>query len=566
MPLNLSISQLVITTLSVLAIILGVVFIVHIQTMSEDITSTNLPAPYLNGTSQTNERIDITVTPPSSAEGTIFSITANIWPPKNSQDLQLTIEKDNNEIPLTLFDDGQHQDGISNDGIYGALFNSQNLDLGVYTIKGEDESLADFTLYDPVCEPIIGTPSDNKIKILILPSGYTNTDIFKQRALDLILGENSVSQIEPFKSNFDQFTFYISEPRQNLNCKIGCNDVSTMVCCDDSVVIDAASQCQYDGLIVLINSDADCGTASFYTKLCANSEQAGLILTHELGHSFGNLADEYVYSENFDDYSLPDDYIITMPNCDAAGCPKWANTTADCFQGCTSQNLYRSSPNSIMRYVAFGKFNEVSQARIQKIIIDYTDSFIAQNRQKSFQTNLNYNEGEISLSPVTTRPARAGRISTEGYFTASLLDGNQNKIYSTPIPLPLFEYPALEISEKPIFLSSAIIPISLPFLSESNTLEISHNGKILAAASLAAFSDFCGNSICELSENHVSCAKDCVLESDNFCEPESCDPDCPNYESCSQSGTKEYLWSILLILAAITTLAFIIFRKRSNRP
>jgi len=30
---------------------------------------------------------------------------------------------------------------------------------------------------------------------------------------------------------------------------------------------------------------------------------------HELGHSIGNLADEYTYSDHFS-YSIPDDFIL----------------------------------------------------------------------------------------------------------------------------------------------------------------------------------------------------------------------------------------------------------------
>jgi hypothetical protein len=343
-----------------------------------------------------------------------------------------------------------------------------------------------------------------------------------------------------------------------------------MVCCNDVKVTNTASQCHYDNLIILINSNSGCGTASFYTKLCSKSARAGQVMAHELGHAFGNLADEYTYSDYFD-YTIPEDLILEMPNCDVEGCPKWSSQTSECYEGCTSPNLYRSSQNSIMRYVSFGAFNEISKVALEKEIERRTQTETRMHQQnpqwRSYYVNLDYSGGEVKLSPVTIRPVKPGLLSAEGYFTANIKDENNNILYSSKLPLPLIEYPALEISEKPIINSHITLPVTLPFNPSAKTLEISHNNQVLATTSLAVFTDRCGDNHCQSSENNLNCANDCAPQNDNFCESTQCDPDCPNFEECnsnSQPNKKNYIWAILLIILPIILLIMITLKAKKN--
>ncbi|MFH1802133.1 MAG: M64 family metallopeptidase [archaeon] len=570
MALKLSISAMVIIFLSVFALVLGVIYLTNLYIFSQDITSTELPIPNIDpDTRPATTRIDLVVTPSSSLKGTVFALIADTWPPTPNQALNLIIEKEGEETSVVLFDDGQHYDGQSNDGTYGALLDSQDLSLGVYQVKDEEyNELAEFTLHDSKCQPLIGSPTNDKINFLILPYGYSDLEAFKQDAQDVILGKNSIYGIEPFKSNFDRFSFSFVEPTEDLECEVGCKGIETMVCCNDARVVDTASQCHYDGIIVLINSDEGCGTASFYTKLCGKSSKAGLILAHELGHSFGGLADEYVYQDYFDSYNIPDSLILSMPNCDTEGCEKWAGITDQCFEGCTSPNLYRPSPNSIMRYLSFGKFNEVSQTSLQEEVnrhviqeaqLDYKDPNL-----KSYYVNLHYEDGNIQLGPVTALPVKPGIISTTGYFTANLRGKNGALLHTTKIPLPIFELPALEISDKPIVLQKITLPVILPFTPNAQSIEIVADARIVATASLSPFQENCGNGICDPEENRVTCNEDCTLQNDNLCEFSHCDPDCPDQEACNQTTKEKYIWTITLIVIALIAILVVLFRSKKN--
>jgi len=77
----------------------------------------------------------------------------------------------------------------------------------------------------------------------------------------------------------------------------------------------------------------------------------------------------------------------------------------------------------------------------------------------------------------------------------------------------------------------------LPFNPNATTLEIFKGDAVVLVTSLAVFTDKCGDNNCDYSENHVNCEKDCRIESDKFCQSETCDPNCPDYKDC-YNGTK----------------------------
>ncbi|MFH1290176.1 MAG: M64 family metallopeptidase [Nanoarchaeota archaeon] len=565
MSLNLSISQFVILVIATIAVISGVALLMNIQGMAED-TISDIPTDFLIGETNRVNRLDVIVTPQASIEGTIFTVTAETWPRKETQDLFLSIETTSISEEIILYDDGQHFDGEANDGVYGGLFDSKNKPLGEYSIQDSQQNeLSNLIVHEPGCEPIFGGSSPERINFVILPAGYSDHEKFRQDALNLITEEESLSNIEPFKSHLDKLSFVLVDTLRNLECELGCHGIENAVCCNDQIVAEEASQCHYDEIIVLIDSEEDCGTASHYAKVCSGSGIGELILAHELGHSFGGLADEYVYAEYFSDYNVPESYTLKSANCDTVGCEKWKDFTKDCYEGCTSPSLYRSSPNSIMRYLSFGKFNPVSEQHIERLVLRHLTretELISETPKKSYFTNLLYNNGSVSLAPVSLKPVRAGFQLGQPGFTATIRDKESKVLYETQVPLPLIEYPALEISDRPIINTKINIPILLPFSPEANSLEISDQGQILTTTSLAIFSPTCGDSLCDPEENHLSCAQDCNITSDNFCETSYCDPDCPSQETCLNRKEQTYIWSIILIVLALSVIGVILVKAR----
>ena len=102
MTINLSIQQAVIISLSIIAIILGIVLIAQILKIKETIPfeSSNL-----------KDRLSVQVDPKLSQQGTVFLIKAEIQEIREQQHLSLLIEKDFFiKQNITLYDDGKHND------------------------------------------------------------------------------------------------------------------------------------------------------------------------------------------------------------------------------------------------------------------------------------------------------------------------------------------------------------------------------------------------------------------------------------------------------------------------
>ncbi len=91
MALNLSITGFVIISISIIVLVLGVFLLVNLTLKSEEVIETDMPSPFIEGTTSANTRIDVTVTPSTSQEGTVFAIVADTWPPVDFQDLTITI-------------------------------------------------------------------------------------------------------------------------------------------------------------------------------------------------------------------------------------------------------------------------------------------------------------------------------------------------------------------------------------------------------------------------------------------------------------------------------------------
>lgn len=551
--LSLSIKQLVLITLSIIAIIAGVFLITNITNIKD--TLNEIPSPFPSTNSQ------VSVYPESSQAGTQFLIRTT-QPPKETQDLQLIIETTELVVPIILYDDGEHSDQKPKDGIYGGFFNSENKPLGLYQIKKDEETLATFTISEPGCEVIQGSIQDDSIDFAVLPSGYDTYEEFKTDAEEIISGKDSIFQIEPFKTNSKKFSTTLIKTSQDLECEPGCSSASTVVCCNNKKVQEEASLCQHDSVYVLVNSKKNCGSASSYTKVCAKQSVAKLALLHELGHSFAGLADEYVYKN----YDIGE---IDAPNCaKSPTCDKWSEQTSGCFQGCTYDSLYRPSEKSLMSdYVPY--FNTVSENHIEKIIANHIQqaSEIQQPAPKSYFINLEYNQGEITIKEKILKPIQAPTQVLTSPYTVKIL--NKNKILQEiPIQLPIEELSLPDNPDDPIQIDNFEYPIILPYYSNADKLEIYENQQIIAETSLTAFQQTCGNNICENSENALNCKSDCQIHEDNFCQNSECDPDCPSQPNCQPSPQQteftKTLGIILIILAVLTIILTLILRSKEH--
>jgi len=547
MGVNLSVSSMIAIIISVFLIIAGIFLLINISNIRENII---FPIP--------KGEVFVEVNPISSQKGTLFFISALYPGIRENQDLMLFIEGKDYSSSLYLYDDGEHYDKKKGDGVYGGFFDSKKVESGKYGIKDENKELASFFVSEDKCEIVYGDGNENNINFVIVPSGYKDYNEFKRDSLKLIADKNSFLNIEPYNSKKDKISFSLVNISE-LNCEIGCKDIPTIVCCDNNFVFESASKCHYDNVIVLLDSNKYCGSASSYAKICAKNSNANLILLHETGHSFADLADEYVYEEEYGSYDIGE---INSPNCDAFRCEKWKNLTEECYEGCSYSNLYRPSKTSIM-YELVPFFNLVSQKHIENLIDNYV--FGEKNMEKavpgrkSYIVNFNYDKGNLKIEDVFLKPIKSNIGFKKSDYSMIIEDENGNEIFKTSLYLPDKIFPVPNSSAKILKEESFEFSALLPYSQNADNLVVYKKDRPVVQASLAVFSANCGNKICEETENHLKCPSDCIVD-DNFCETSACDPDCASQKNCEKKQEIKYWIAIILIgIALIVVLLIIIF-------
>ncbi len=154
---------------------------------------------------------------------------------------------------------------------------------------------------------------NEKLDIVILPDGYTKNEMrkFKKDCMRFI---DYFFEVEPFKTHEDKVNFWSVEafseesgtdmPRQNiwkntvLNTHFNTfNHERYLTTQDIETVRDLAAYVPYDQIYILVNTEKYGGGGIFnYYNLCsADHPLSGRVFTHEFGHAFAALADEYEY-------------------------------------------------------------------------------------------------------------------------------------------------------------------------------------------------------------------------------------------------------------------------------
>lgn len=204
-----------------------------------------------------------------------------------------------------------------------------------------------------------------KFHLLVIASGFSASDMseFTTRAAEL---ENYILAREPFQSLSSLIEVHIYENTADLGCNRGFGGIDRLLYCSMSQVISAAAASGYlfDEIIVLHNTDVYCGggyrehmdayKTNSYSSFAASYKGNAFkeVSLHELGHSFGNLCDEYSYTSEGISYN---NCVNCRDNCD-----EWAPISSACLQGCAAKPDYFRPQDSIMLALNFTDFNPVS--------------------------------------------------------------------------------------------------------------------------------------------------------------------------------------------------------------
>lgn len=227
-----------------------------------------------------------------------------------------------------------------------------------------------------------GGPNDNRIDLVFVGDGYTTSELGLYSSQVQNMWDRIVSY-EPFAAYKDHFNVYqvnVISPESGvdgdpqgtfrdtaLDMGFWCGGTERLLCVDVSKAWQYASNApDVDQVIALANTYKYGGAgyrSSDVATVSGGHHLGGQVLVHELGHSLGNLADEYVYNEGTtytgSEPAARNLSIHARPEL-AAGQHKWFRWLGepspdgglvDTFEGASpgSFGIYRPTAASLMR-------------------------------------------------------------------------------------------------------------------------------------------------------------------------------------------------------------------------
>lgn len=256
-----------------------------------------------------------------------------------------------------------------------------------------------------------GEPSE-KVDIAVLADGYRRDEMHKFRDdAKRLLGV--LFDTEPYASRRKDFNVRLVEsvsgesgvddPRAGIyrDNLLGCSFNSLeldryMLSLENRTIRDAVAKVPYDAIIILANEEKYGGGGIFnlYATSISDNEFDSYVFTHEFGHSFAGLGDEYYTSEVAYNEMYPRGVEPWEPNITALldpEHPKWGDMIEEgtpvptpddslhagvvgCFEGAgySAQGLYRPSRECRMFTKGLVPFCPVCRRAIERMIDFHT--------------------------------------------------------------------------------------------------------------------------------------------------------------------------------------------------
>lgn len=256
-----------------------------------------------------------------------------------------------------------------------------------------------------------GDPAE-KVDLVFIPDGYTKDEMNKFRK-DCERFAGYLFNCSPFKENKIKFNIWGIEapslesgtdiPKDNIWKKTLVNSnfytfdtERYLMTTDNKILRNVASNAPYDQICILVNSDKYGGGAIYnhYSTFVSDDQYSEFTFTHEFGHGFTSLADEYwtsdVAYQNFYPLAVEptDPNITTLVNFDS----KWKDLVEEdtpiptpatdefkdkvgAFEGggYMEKGIYRPKEDCTMRSIKVDNFCPVCKRAIKQMIDFYSE-------------------------------------------------------------------------------------------------------------------------------------------------------------------------------------------------
>lgn len=242
-----------------------------------------------------------------------------------------------------------------------------------------------------------GGTSDKCIDVVIVPEGYS-ADEMELFYKDARIAVKSLFEHTPFKDMQDRFNIIavelasrdsqVSVPLKGLWTETALSSQFSTFYTDRYLTTlrlrqlhDKLAGVPYEHIIILANTDVYGGGGIYnsYTLTTAHHAQFAPVVVHEFGHSFGGLADEYFYDDQYEQYYNSETEpwepnITTKVDFDS----KWKDMMpdkADLYEGggYMSKGVWRGSFDCRMKTNKYPDFCPVCQRSLERIIRFYTE-------------------------------------------------------------------------------------------------------------------------------------------------------------------------------------------------
>ena len=194
------------------------------------------------------------------------------------------------------------------------------------------------------CEVVLENEGENKIDVVFLTDDVSENKVGEYA--DYLINS------EPFSFNREKFNFFYAGDAE-------CEIKQGLLFCYSGENLKKAASCKNDYIIVLGEEPANIRSSAYINVISLNTKHPKNVLLHEFAHVFSKLADEYVPSV------LP----RGSENCEEE-CLNF-EISDGCFSGCSKNELYRSSENSVMRTLKTEEYKKLNTLLIEEKLEKY---------------------------------------------------------------------------------------------------------------------------------------------------------------------------------------------------
>jgi hypothetical protein len=312
---------------------------------------------------------NVATTPSSGRPGTVFIITAGVTDDPLLSDVKAIIKLGGTQIDaFTLLDDGSNGDGQANDDTYGKVWGTSGRPEGAYdvTIEIEDIWLNKYTSTSTIelielCSSSIvpghNNVDANRVNMVFTGFNYADKNDFidhVRKSIDFDGTEGGIFSQEPFKSNKDKFNFWFVDELGILPNNIDCFE-NFNTCVDATKNIASSCVVSNKNIVGLVNSPFR-SFAWGELQVTSNAYDIKRTVVHEMGHSLGQLRDEYLEGSVGSAWTGGFEYDLnivrgTAEDCSNPSLNPWApligygcgqNSVIDCVTGYDAHNTEES--------------------------------------------------------------------------------------------------------------------------------------------------------------------------------------------------------------------------------